>query len=83
MSDNEKVVMHPDFPRWYRTADLGDDRERTHRRFSGVSALIENPTRADVESMIRVAFRARQVASPEAVARIRQPLGDCYARVRS
>ncbi len=73
MSDNQRLVMHPDFPRWYRTVSLEDDRERVRRRFSGLSALIKTPTRADVESWVRVAFRARQGASPEALARIRQP----------
>ena len=68
--------MHPDFPRWYRTVDLNEDRERLRHRFSGLSALIKIPSRVEVEGMIRVAFRAKHGASPEVVAHIRQQFKD-------
>src|ERR1700693_5184437 len=76
MSNKETPVMHPDFPRWYRAVDLEENRDRLHHRFNGLSDLIKIPSRADVEGMIRVAFRPKQGASPEVVAHIRQKFKD-------
>ena len=76
MADEEKAVMHPEFGRWYGAVSLGEDREKTNRRWAGVSALVAGATRADVESMICVTFRIKQEASAESLARIRKPFKD-------
>jgi hypothetical protein len=72
MADDKAVAIHPEFPRWYRTVDLSENRERLGLRYRGVLELIKNPTPSAVESMIRVAFRSKQAASPENIAKIRK-----------
>jgi GTPase-associated system-like protein len=76
MADEETAAMHPEFGRWYGAVSLGEDREKTSRRWAGVSALVAGATRVDIESMIRVAFRIKQEVSVEALARIRKPFKD-------
>jgi hypothetical protein len=41
-----------------------------------VSALLASATRADIECMLRVVFRAKSVPSAESLARIRQQFKD-------
>lgn len=64
--------MHQDFPRWYRVVSIEDDLDRVQRRWVGVSALVASATRAEIEAMIRLAFRTKQVPIPSALARVRQ-----------
>jgi hypothetical protein len=76
MADDEAPAMHSEFARWYGAVCLGDDREKIHRRWAGVSALVAGLKRADVESMIRVAFRIKPDASVESLVPIRKPFKD-------
>ncbi|WNG50498.1 hypothetical protein F0U60_44980 [Archangium minus] len=76
MDEGHVVAMNPDFPRWYRTVSLGDDRDRVQRRWAGVLALADQTTRDDVEAMLRIIFRAKLGPLPAALARLRQPFKD-------
>lgn len=72
MSDDKIPAIHPDFPRWYRTVDVEENRERLHRTWKGVASLGMAANRGDVETMIRIVFRSRQAASAGCIARVRQ-----------
>src|SRR6266568_5807204 len=61
MSDNAQTTpMHSEFPRWYREVCVEEDRERLHRRWTGVVTLVSGMTGRDVETMLRIVFRSKK-----------------------
>jgi hypothetical protein len=72
MSDNGNVAIHPDFPRWYREVDVGENRDRLQGRWKGVSIVAAQATTADVETMLTVVFRLKRLSSIEGLTRVRQ-----------
>lgn len=72
MSDKGNPAMHPEFPTWYREVDLGENRDRLQGRWKGVSTVVGQATRADVEALLAIVFRARRPSSIEGLAHIRQ-----------
>jgi GTPase-associated system helical domain len=72
MSDQTQTVMHSEFPRWYREVSVEDNRDRLHRRWSGVATLVAAATAEHIEAMLRIVFRAKSPAAPDTVGRIRQ-----------
>jgi hypothetical protein len=64
--------MHQDFPRWYREVAVDSDRERLQRRWAGITVLIEQMKRNEIEALIRIAFRAKTKPSADDLNRIRQ-----------
>lgn len=71
MADVE-APMHTDFARWHGTVGLGDDQPRRQARWQGLSAIIGEASRGDVEALVRLAFRTRQVPAPSDLQKIRQ-----------
>jgi hypothetical protein len=63
--------MSPEFARWYRSVDFGEDRERVERRWAGAVQLAANAGPADTETLVRLAFHTKQKPSNAAEARIR------------
>jgi len=76
MTEPPMVEMISQFPRWYGDVEIANDPEKLKRRWVGVSKLAENATRADIEAMIRVAFRTKQKPSPVSLQSIRKTFKD-------
>jgi len=76
MANRQVPPMDADFPRWYRAVALGDNGARQQARWAGLASLVADATRDDVETLIRLAYRAKQTPSASAVARIRKPFKD-------
>src|SRR5262249_12309415 len=76
MSNDGGVAMHPEFPRWYREVDVGENRERLQGRWNGVSAIANQSTNSNVESLLTVAFGAKKLFSDEGLRGIRQQFKD-------
>ncbi len=76
MSEPQVPEMHAEFLRWYRTVDLGDDRDRLQRRWNGVSSLVAKATTADIEAMVRIALRTRHQPATDASQQIRKHFKD-------
>lgn len=76
MDVQEENYMHPDFPRWYRGLELGDDLARRQARWEGISTLAKRADFALVEALIRLSFKTRQPASPPSVQLMRDVFRD-------
>src|SRR5262249_36774053 len=76
MANDVAPAMHSDFPRWYREVGVDENRDRLRRRWTGVSALADTMTRADVETTLRIVFRSKHTAGGDGIARIRQVFKD-------
>ena len=76
MSDKGNLAMHPEFPSWYREVDIGENRDRLQGRWKGVSTVVAQATKADVEALLAVVFRARKLSSIDGLAHIRQQFKD-------
>jgi hypothetical protein len=72
MSNDGTATMHPEFPRWYREVGVDENRDRLQRRWTGVLTFVLGMTEEDIENALRVVFRAKNAASADGVARIRQ-----------
>lgn len=68
----EDGTFNADFAQWYRSLELSTDDAMLKRRRDGVAALLKQATSPDVEALVRVAFRTKQVAAPEHLTKIRQ-----------
>lgn len=66
------VAMSSEFLRWYRAVELDQDLEKLQNRWIGVEALAKKVTRADVEAMIRIAFRTKQLPASHSLEDIRK-----------
>src|SRR5580658_21425 len=64
--------MHPDFHRWYREVSVEENRERLQRRWTGLATIVPRLDRYLVENLLRIAFRSKSLATPEAIQKIRQ-----------
>src|ERR1019366_8881138 len=76
MPDNEIEVMHPDFPRWYREVCLEDNRDRVHRRWIGLCALMKKLNCTHVESIVRFLIHAEHAPGGQNLDLIRKPFKD-------
>ncbi len=76
MSNKGDVAMHPEFPRWYREVDIGENRDRLKGRWNGVATVAAQATAADVETLLTVVFRPKSISSIEGLTRIRQQFKD-------
>jgi hypothetical protein len=72
MTDTIETTMHPDFPRWYSEAGLGEDRERLERRWNATAALIAALDQDTVEHVLRIVFHSKAAPSPEVILQLRQ-----------
>jgi hypothetical protein len=75
MSDDGTIAMHPEFPRWYREVSVDENRDRLQRRWTGVTTFVRTMTDKEAENALRVVFRAKSAATPDALARIRHIFG--------
>jgi hypothetical protein len=76
MSTKGSVTMHPEFSRWYRELDLGENHDRLKGRWNGVSAVVGQAMKADVETLLAVIFQPKKMASIEGLREIRKQLKD-------
>ena len=73
MAKTEQLAMHPDFPRWHNSVELGSDKSRQELRWAGLSDLVKaTKTNEDVEALIRLAFKSRQTAKSVQIEKIRK-----------
>lgn len=72
MANTEPLPMHPDFARWHASIGLGDDAARRQSRWAGVSAVAQDADSTDIEALLRLAFKSRQLAAAAQVQKIRQ-----------
>lgn len=75
MSDMDKP-MHPEFTHWYQSVDIGKNSEQYQRRWEGVLETATQANKDDVETLIRLAYQARQKPSQDATQIIRQHFRD-------
>lgn len=68
----EDGTFNADFAQWYRSLELSTDDAVLKRRRDGVAALLKQPTSPDVEALVRVAFKTKQLAGPEHLTKIKQ-----------
>jgi len=71
MAEEKVLPMSPEFGRWYRAVDMGDDQERLQRRWHGVSNLVKQFDGLTTETMIALAFRTKRPIA-ESVNKVRQ-----------
>lgn len=72
MADAQPRPMHTDFARWYATVGIGDHAAARDARWTGVSAIVQNADRGDVEALTRLAFRSRQAPDADTVQALRE-----------
>ena len=72
MANTQPPAMHADFPRWYATVGLGNDHARQQARWVGVSTVVSDSGRANIEALLRLAYKSRQPAAAAHVAKIRE-----------
>lgn len=72
----DSAHFNDDFGRWYRSLDIGSDPQLIERRKKGIAGLVQQANAADVEALVRVAFKSQHVADSDALARLRRPLKD-------
>src|SRR5579871_119500 len=65
-------MLVEDFARWYQPLELGSDPETRERRRNGVAALASQVGVADVECLVRLAFKTKQAPTSDEVSRIRK-----------
>jgi hypothetical protein len=76
MTDATLPTMHPDFPRWYREVSVEENRDRLQRRWIGVMTIHANLNKVMVGNLLRIVFRAKGGAAPEAITQIRKAFKD-------
>jgi hypothetical protein len=76
MAESEDVPMREEFPRWYRSVGMGDNRERLELRWKGVASLVENADGQSIETMIAIVLRTKPRPQAANVASLRQTFKD-------
>lgn len=76
MAASEDLPMREEFPRWYRSVGMGDNRERLELRWKGVASLVENADGKSCETMIAIALRTKPRPPATDVTSIRQTFKD-------
>jgi len=71
MADSQSPISST-FLQLYAPVDWGNDLDRAKRRWAGVTALIENPGNDEIETLIRLAFKTRQMPSAQRIQAVRQ-----------
>jgi hypothetical protein len=63
--------MREEFPRWYRTVDIAENRPRLDARWGGVSSLVQAADSKSVETMLAVLLRTKSRPDAESMASLR------------
>ena len=71
MSNNDDASFKDDFTRWYQALELGSETQARDVRFGAVQVLVAKAKVEDVETLVRIAFKSRQMPGTEALARVR------------
>jgi hypothetical protein len=71
MAEVSPTPMHADFPRWYREADVNENRDRLQLRWNGISAIVPRLDKPSVEGLLRIVFHFKGSLTSEFVGKTR------------
>jgi hypothetical protein len=71
MVEKNALPMRDEFPRWYRTVDVGENRARLDARWTGLSSLVHAADRSGCETMLALLLKTKTQPDAEAVAKLR------------
>ena len=64
--------MHPDFVRWIGEIDIGSDAARQETRWRGVNDLARVADSKDIDALLRLAFKTRQLPAAASTQKFRE-----------
>jgi hypothetical protein len=71
MAEENVQPMREEFPRWYRTVDVGENRARLDARWKGVSSLAQASDPKSVETMLAMLLRSKSRPDAEPMTSVR------------
>ena len=71
MAEENALPMRDEFPRWYRTVEIGENRARLDARWKGVSSLVKAADRDGCETMLALLLKTKTQPDTGAMAKLR------------